>query len=105
MLENVKPGQTIRCTVTRDVNRETDAKTICRLMRQDPDVRRRLKKAQLYRMRTLVVRSRGKRPWAVRVKSTKAVRAIKGESWEMLYIPHLHNDLLSVDRYLDISAA
>ena len=105
MLENVKPGQTIRCTVTRHVHRDADAKTICRLMRQDPAIRRRLKKAQEHRMRTLIVRSRGKRPWAVRVKASKAVRAVKGETWEMRYIPHLQGDINSVARYLEIDAA
>lgn len=105
MLENVKPGQTIRCTVTRDVNRDADAKTICRLMRQDPDVKRRLKQTQEHRMRTLVVRSRGKRPWAVRQKATKAVKAAKGETWEMTYIPHLHDDILAVEKYLDVTPA
>jgi hypothetical protein len=105
MLENVKPGQTIRCTVTRDVHRDADAKTICRLMRQDPDVKRRLKQTQEHRMQNLVVRSRGKRPWAVREKATKAVRAAKGQTWEMTYIPHLRDDMLAVERYLDVNPA
>jgi len=105
MLDNVEPGQTIRCTVTRDVNREADAKTIARLMRQDPANKRRLKKAQENRMRNLVVRSRGKRPWAVRQRASKAVRAAKGEAWEMLYIPQLAGDLRAVERYLDITPA
>ena len=105
MLENVEPGQTIRCTVTRDVNREADAKTIARLMRQDPAIKRRLRKSQEHRMRTLVVRSRGKRPWAVRRKASKAVRAAKGEMWEMLYIPQLADDLRAVERYLEIAPA
>ena len=105
MLENVKPGQTIRCTVTRDVNRDADVKTISRLMRQDPDIKRRLKQTQEHRMRNLVVRSRGRRPWAVRQKATKAVRAARGQSWEMTYIPQLRDDILAVERYLDVQPA
>ena len=105
MLENISPGQTIRCTVTRDVNREDDAQTIVRLMRQDPDIKRRLKKAQEHRMRTLIVRSRGKRPWAVRKKASKGALATEGSSWTMTYIPQLQNDINAVSDYLKIESA
>ncbi len=105
MLETIKPGQTIRCTVLRAVRRENDAQTIVRLMRQDPDIKRRLKKAQIYRMRTLVVRSRGKRPWAVRQKASKAAIAAEGATWTMTWIPQLANDFKAVSKYLKVEAA
>lgn len=105
MLENIKPGQTIRCTVTSNVQREDDAQTIVRLMRQDPDIKRRLKKSQEYRMRNLYVRSRGKRPWAVRQTSGKGAHAVKGATWTMTYIPQLANDFRAVSDYLSVEAA
>ncbi len=105
MLDSIKPGQDIRCTVKIDVNRDADEKTIARLMRQDPEHRRRLKSAQGFRMKNLIVRSRGKRPWAVRQKASKVVRAAKGEQWTMRYIPQLANDLRAVERYLTIETA
>jgi len=104
MLDSIKPGQTIRCTVLRTVKREDDAQTVVRLMRQDPDIRRRLKKAQNYRMKNLVIRSRGKRPWAVRQKATKAAIASEGASWTMTWIPQLANEFKAVSKYLKVES-
>jgi len=105
MLDTVKPGQTIRCTVLRNVKKDDDAQTIVRLMRQNPEIKKRLKKAQEYRMRNLFIRSRGKRPWAVRKTSSKPAHASEGATWTMVYIPHLMNDLASVSKYLKIENA
>jgi len=101
-LDSVKPGQKITLTVKSDPRREDERQTIARLMRQDPDIRRRLKGAQEHRIRTMVVRSRGKRPWLVREKSARYARAVEGASWTMVYVPHVAGDLRSVSKYLDI---
>lgn len=105
MLQSLKPGQTIRCTLTKDVRIEDDASTVLRLMRLDPAVKRKLKSAQEHRVRTLEIVSRGKRPWECRVKSARQVRAEKGATWTMKWFPHVLKDFASVQKYMKIEAA
>ena len=104
-MDRFKPGQTLRCTILRDINNEDARSTVMRLMRQDPAAKRSLKRAQEYRMRTLLVRSRGKRPWEVRRPSAKYVNPNTGASWTMTYVPHLAPDMASVASYLKVEAA
>lgn len=105
MTTNLKPGQQIRVTITAEPRRERDIDTLQRLMRMDPEAKRLLKKAQRFRMQTLVVRSRGKRPWEVRRPSAKLVRAEKGASWIMPYFPHIAPELNAVGRFLEVKPA
>lgn len=105
MLTSIKPGQTIRVTVTKPIHVEDDLQTVMRLMRQDTDVKRGLKSAQEKRVQRLVVRSRGKRPWESREKSSKLLKPAKGSTWKMRYFPHIEGDFKSVAKYLSIEAA
>lgn len=105
MLQSLKPGQSIRCTVTREIRIHDDYETVMRLMRFDPRLRRLLKSAQEHRVRTLVIRSRGKRPWEVREKSARQFRASKGSQWTMRWMPHVVKDFEAVEKYLKVEAA
>ena len=105
MFEKIKPGQTVKCTVVKEPKREDARQTLARLMRQDPDVRRQLKKAQEHRMRTLVVRSRGKRPWEVRRKAARYAIPHEGATWTMIYIPHVRPDFESVAEFVKVETA
>ncbi|MBN8643860.1 MAG: hypothetical protein J0L61_01295 [Planctomycetes bacterium] len=105
MLDSLKAGQKIRCTVTRDIRVPRHAATVERLMRQDDDIKRRLKKAQVYRMANLLVKSRGNRPWECRVKSARHAVAGKGATWTMRFIPQVLNDFKSIEQYLKVEAA
>ncbi|HBS29928.1 MAG TPA: hypothetical protein DEB06_10890 [Phycisphaerales bacterium] len=105
MSQSFKPGQNIRCTVTRSIRTPDDRDTVMRLMRLDPDIKRGLKKAQERRLATLVVRGRGGRPWPTRRPSSKIARAEAGESWTIPYTPLLARDIASVASYLKIEAA
>ncbi len=105
MLKSLKPGQSIRCTVTKDIRIDDDYSTVLRLMRFDPKVKRLLKSAQEHRVRTLVIVSRGKRPWEVREKSAKQVQAKKGAQWTMRWMPHVEKDFAAVEKYLKVEAA
>lgn len=96
------PGQTLRLTIERIPRRAAQRKTILRLMRQDGDVKRALRRAQRERERTLVVRSRGRRPWAVRRQSSQVGRVEAGQSWTMPAVPTLQRDLDSVASFLKI---
>ena len=105
MPDSYKPGQKINLTIKAEPRRERDIDTLERLMRFDPDHNRTLKKAQEHRMKTLVVRSRGKRPWAVRQRSASVVIPRTGESWTMQYFPHIAPDIKAVERFLEIAPA
>ncbi len=105
MLKTLKAGQTIRCTVAKEIRVDDDQSTVLRLMRFDPKVKRMLKSAQEHRVRTLVIVSRGKRPWECRVRSAKQIQATKGATWTMRWIPHVEKDFASVEKYLKIEAA
>lgn len=104
MFDNLKPAQAITVTVKSVPAREDARQTIARLMRQDPEVKGSLKRTQEHRRRNTVVRSRGKRPWAVRMKRTLVARVEKGASWKMHFFPQLRDDLASVADHLEISA-
>jgi hypothetical protein len=103
-IDSIKPGQTLTVTVTSVPRTEDELQTIARLMRQDPSIKKRLEDAQKHRGDTLVVRSRGKRPWAVRRRVSKIARVEQGASWSMPWIPTITGDLRSVERFLDIKA-
>lgn len=105
MLDSIKPGQNIRCVVSKEILRDADLKTVMRLMRLDPSNKRALTKAQETRVHDLIIRSRGKRPWEVRAKSSKIVRAVPGATWTMRYFPHVRPDFEAVAQYLTIQAA
>lgn len=105
MLENLKPSQKIQVTVKQLPRREDAQQTIARLMRQDQDIKVGLKRTQRNRERNTIVRSRGKRPWAMRMKRTLVARVEEGATWNMHYFPQLRNDLASVEQFLDIKPA
>ena len=105
MLDSFKPGDTIKCTVTRDLLPGDKLDTVRRLMRFDPDVKRTLTNAQAHRKRTTVIRSRGKRPWPVNQKATKAANPAKGVTWTMQYFPHVAPDFASVKDVITVEKA
>lgn len=103
-MSTMQPGQTLRCAVTKTPRREAERKTIARLMRQDPEIKGALKRAQERRMRNLVVRSRGKRPWEVRRPAARYAIVEPGATWTMRWIPQLQGDLASVSNFIEIEA-
>ncbi len=104
-MDSIKPGQTIRCTIVKNLRPGDAHDTVMRLMRFDPDIKRSLKKAQERRMRTLVVRSRGGRPFEMYTHPSKIAKAEKGASWTMAYFPHVAPDIRSVGPLLKIEVA
>lgn len=104
-LETLKPGQTIQVTVTKTPRTEDAVGTIERLMRQDPAIKRGLRKSHRRRMQNLNVYIRGNRDWTSREKCGKLVRADKGATWTMTFVPHLAADMRSVQQFLDVKPA
>lgn len=105
MFDSIKPGQQIRCTVVKEPAREDARQTISRLMRQDGDIKRALKSAQEHRMRTLVVRSRGKRPWEVRRPAARHAIPKQGATWTMAHAPHFIPDFNAVSDFVKVEKA
>ncbi len=102
-IDSLKPGQTVRLTVTRSPGTVDDEQTVLRLMRTDADIKRALKKGSRERMQNLLVRSRGGRPWEVREKSAKIARAERGVTFTMKYTPVMANDLRRVADLLAVA--
>jgi len=105
MLDTLKPGQEIRCTVSAMPRAKAKVDTIARLMRQNHEISKGLKRAQAHRKRTANIHNRGGRDWYARAKAGKNLRVAPGESWTMVYVPHIHADIASVAPYLSIESA
>ena len=102
MLENVSPGQTIECTVKTTPRRIADRKTIARLMRQDPRIKRGLRAAQEHRRRHTPTKQRGGRQWAQRLKAARIARVYPGATWKFSYTPLLKDDLEAVAKFIEV---
>jgi len=105
MIDSLKPGQNIRCTITAAPRREATVDTLERMMRQDPDIRRGLRRAQRRRRQDMVVYNRGNRDWYQREICGKLVRPELGATWTMQYSHHIAPELKSLDGFLSIEPA
>jgi len=104
-MDSYKPGQNLKCTIVLEPRTQDDQQTVARLMRRDSDVKRQLKSAQEYRMQNLYVRSRGKRPWEVRVKAAQYALPKLGATWTMPYVPHVVPDMQAVAKFIKVEVA
>jgi hypothetical protein len=105
MIDSLKPGQTIRCTVLKLPRAAADRKTIERLMRRDPAVTRGLRRSHKLRARTTVTYNRGNRDWVQRQKVGKIVRLVKGNSWTCTFDLGVAPDFKAVSDFLKVEAA
>jgi hypothetical protein len=105
MIDTLKPGQTIRCTVLKLPKAAADKKTIERLMRRDPAVSKGLRKSHKLRSETTVTYNRGNRDWVQRQKVGKIVRLVNGNSWTCAFDVAVAPDFRAVKDYLKIEAA
>jgi hypothetical protein len=105
MIETLKPGQSVRCTILKAPRTENRQQTILRLMRKDAGISRALRKASRRRQQNMVIYNRGNRDWFKRETVGKLARVAVGEAWTMLYTPDLAPDLRTVEKYLQIKPA
>lgn len=61
MLDGIKAGQTIKCTITREPHNRGARVTLLRLMQRDPSIKRALSKAQQLHRRRMHRYIRGNR--------------------------------------------
>jgi transposase InsO family protein len=105
MLDTLKPGQMIRCTIAKAPTAEAKVDTIERLMRMDPAVSRGLRKAHRRRQQDMVVYNRGNRDWYKREKCARIASCAKGEKWTMVFNFDIKRELNSVKNFVTIEAA
>lgn len=104
-MSDFAPGTQIRCTIKQLPTTKGGRDTVLRLMRQDPQVSKALRRSHHERVRTTPFHQRGGRRWYVRPRVGKIARVEPGESWTMAFVPHLAPDLKSVEAFLQIEAA
>jgi hypothetical protein len=105
MIESLKPGQNVKCTVLKLPKAAADRKTLERLMRRDPAVVKGLRKSYRLRARSTVVYNRGNRDWVQRQKVGKIVRLVPGNTWTFVYDLAIAPEMKAVADFLKVEAA
>ena len=105
MLENIKPGSKIRCTLTSSPRTDAAEDTVRRLMWLDKSTQQGLRRAQTRRRQDMVVYNRGNRDWYQREKCARIVSPEKGTSWTFTYSHQIAPDIASVAKLLKIEQA
>ena len=99
------PQKTVTFTITKPPRRPAERKTIERLMRMQPDVRKGMKALQRQRRQhDNVTYIRAGVRWTNRARATKLVRAVPGASFTLRLSPQIIPDLRSVEQYLKATA-
>jgi len=105
MLDGIKAGQTIKCTITREPRTHDARATLLRLMQRDPVIKRALSRAQRLRRRRMHRYIRGNRLYSSREQTSTIARLAAGETWEMAYTHDIAPDMASVGAYLNVEKA
>ena len=100
------PTRTVTFTINSVPKRVPERKTIGRLMKMQPDIRRGLKAlAKKRRQHDNHTYIRCGRPWTNRARATQLIRVIPGETFTLTITPQIVADLKSVERYLTAKAS
>jgi hypothetical protein len=95
------PAPKVTFTITRVPARPAQRKTLIRLMRLEPQIRRGLRRLALRRKRhDNQAHQRGGRMWMSRVRMTTLTHLSKGASFTITVTPQLKADLQSVEPFL-----
>lgn len=100
-----KPGQQVTCTIAKLPRTEDAEHTLLRLMRNDHNHKKALRRAQRMRLQRINIYNRGNRDWVSREEPAKVVRAVPGQTWTMAFVPGMAKDLASVANYLTVKAS
>ena len=105
MLENIKPGSKIRCTLTSQPRTDAAEDTVRRLMWLDKDTQKGLRRAQRRRRQDMVVYNRGNRDWYKRERCARIATPEQGATWTFTYSHQIAPDIASVAKHLKIEQA
>jgi len=106
MSDVIAPLNTVTFTVTRMPRTEKQRKTIQRLMRMQPEIRKGLKALQLRRKRhdnrdTM----RAGRIWVARKRATRLTHVEPGATFTLRLIPQILADVKSIEPFVEAKAA
>ena len=102
----IAPNMALTFTIVREPKRPAARKTIERLMWMQPECKKDLSMLQRRRrQKDIKYTVRAGRVWFDRPRATRTVRCERGASFTLQVTPQIVNDLKSVEKYLDISAA
>ncbi|NNF42286.1 MAG: hypothetical protein HKN62_04425 [Phycisphaerales bacterium] len=105
MSDVLAPQKKVTFTVNKMPRRAADVKTIQRLMRLQPEIRKGLKALQKRRrQKDNVTYIRAGVPWTNRAKATRLTRVEPGATFTLELTPQIIPDVKSVERYLDAKA-
>ncbi len=105
MIDSLKAGQTVRCTIVKLPRSRGNTKTVRALMLRDPQTVRSLRRAQMLRRRNNVVYNRGNRDWVQRRPCARIAFIRADATWTFTYQFDLADELRSVESFLKIEAA
>lgn len=105
MIDTLKPGQTVRCTLVKMPRSLGNTKTLRTLMLLDPQNIKSSRRAQVSRRRNNVVYNRGNRDWVQRRPCARIVTLKTGANWSFVYNHDLAAELRSVEPLVRIEAA
>jgi len=104
MSDLLTAGKTVSFTVNSVPTTPAGCKTIQRLMRMQPDIRRGLRKLQNLRKERNVTYVRAGRPWTNRCKATKITKVELGEQFTLFLTPQILPDIHAVASHLEMKA-
>lgn len=106
MATALSSNKILKFEIVKMPTRESQRKTLERLMRMQPEVAKGLRRLALRRKKEdNVGNQRGGRTWISRVKASKLVNVARGESFTLHVTPQILPDLKSVEKYLNITSA
>lgn len=105
MLDKITPGSRVNVKIVKQPTNTAAAKTLVRVLSKDQDVTAENKRLRKSRDRHFRTHQRGGRQWAVRVVKQRPVRGEVGEAGTVTATHDVINDLRSVERFVEVSAA
>ena len=106
MSDLIAPKKTVTFTIEKVPHRLAQRKTIERLMRMEPKVRRGLKKLGHRRVKHQnTEHQRGGRMWLSRVPMTRLTQVEAGGTFTLTITPQIMADITSVEKFLKAKAA
>jgi len=105
MIDSLKPGQTVHCTLLKMPRSRGNSKTVRALMLRDPENVRAARRAQKLRRRNTVVYNRGNRDWVQRRPCARIAILKTGVNWSFVYQLDLADELRSVEKLVKIKGA
>ena len=102
---NVKPGSPIQVEIVKAPTNAAAKKTLVRLFRRDPEVKREQARLRKVRDVNAITRVRSGRPWKVAVPTQDPVEPTPGTTHRFIATYQALQDLKSVARFVSVKPA